>query len=712
METNISDYTDGPEGYTETRYYDTLIEAAVSLRKIGEHRAALRLAKKAIKHEKANPRAHIIEGLIHEDIGEIEKAEASLRKGLEADPENEETLKTLGLFLVNHEKQAEGLNLLCQYIEAGNWTQYNILETIQKLGRELSESNNPDVLSTAIKASKTLRLAWEKTLNHKAGYYYTRFFVSLNDSDPIQILELITKQTNYHGYWNQLGIRYSWKNKNNDAITAYQKAVSLLSEMDYEDFLNEADYPNPIDYEDKELILGIYLTNLASAFQAAGKIEEALQTVETAIEKYEYRFDFFPWEAKINALLSLKRYDDVIDTAKIIISQFEDEDISRAYEAYLEALQNQDRFDDYKKIYLEAVEKYPNKYELYREMAYHLIENHQYSEASDIFSAMEHADIDLHTKGIFAYNHYVLLNIMDQSEKAWMVIRPYAESFEWHESLHEQFGVPEKKIPESSIRYEYLLLGLDRLSTPGDKTREDLFRKLVTQLLEHFPSDPELLATSAYLYIKEKDFEGAKVMLKAGLSTSNNLLKPLFVNNLGYAQMLNGELEEARSTFEKKDGENLSDQQLEVSRSNEEISFLISIWYKNNFQPDPKAKLFLSVPFKIVSAANRVALELYQGNVDHATSLAIRIMSYMDLENQLEDCQYIGNLVIGSVAFAKGEYYTAATAWRKALSFAAYDIKSWNTGDTLISWLDEVEAHLSPQELQDLPPRIKIERSA
>lgn len=667
--------------------YEALINANVWLRRLGEVRKALHLLDIArnLIHDDANKFTRV--AIEYDNLKKTDDAEAMFKKALTVDPEDEETSKNYGVFLISHDRFAEGLKYLCNYIRAGNWSDYEILRLILDKG---TADDCPE-------ANEVLLSAWEHTLNHKIGYLYSQSaYKSEKYNNAIQVLELISKQTERDEYLNLLGLSLYRLKRNEEAIKALLRAIASVDKLfETQNFESETEEALEDEYAEKNALLGIYHANLAYLLNKEHHFDEALLNAEKSIEINE---SITALGAKAEALIGLSRFDEARNFANEVITSNDENDrnLKFFYRTILDSDRNLDDIDRYQLDIAEALTKYPDAVDFYKGAVNFLVRHNNYSEAEEILSKIEQTSIPIGQKGYFTFFRYTLLHRLGKPEEAWNILQPYAENFEWF----NDFYPGENNLTDQDQSRNLAIQLLDTLWIDFEERIEDhtLIHNMLAQLVEHFPDDPEFYAYDISRALTDCELTLAETRLRTALELKDARFKPLFLNNYGYLLLVTGKIEEARTLLE----QNVNGFQIQVEEFVRDYSWLsqyfIAVCRNGKIESDPKSYRYNDVPIEIALKINRCAVYLMVGEIERATSLVLSLLSDplpeikpTGLAYLPADREYVGKLVLGTLELAKGRYGEARNAWKRALA-----IVSRNLGDpdgprlTLQKWIDEI----------------------
>ena len=605
--------------------YNTLVQAAVSLGGIGEYRDAIRLLRKAVKLDKLSPQAYLLLGLNYESLGDLEKAEVNLRQAVSLSPdENEEKMKTLGLFLISHDKKAEGFELLSQYVCAGNWKNENLLNTIVEIGRELDRlSDTRDVIQTV----------WENTYDDEVGDIYATLLNELKAyQEAGEVFRVIAKMTGHHDLWNQAGLNFSLAEKKDEAVDAFQKAIEAAE--------NAPDWLFTDDKSDdavtgKNHLLSVYYSNLAYSYIFQHFPDFAL---EAAHESLKYNpGDIGNYETLLFIQVSLQKYDEAISLAHEAINNFlsTSENLSKVYKNLLTALENKDRMSEYLEVFQEATSKYPGDIEFYKSAAEYMIRSGKHDVTIEMLKKIVQSNAPESEKGIAAFGLYTFLILAGKDDQAWEVVRPFAENVNWHRPDIKDTEKPYHHT-DADIRFKLLLSGwTEKYLIDFFEDPMEIYKKLFDLLLEHFPNDPYLLTARAVIQVNENDTLGAENLLRHALVVDDQSLRLIVLINLSALHLLRNEVSEASKILvlayaEQTRGWDILSEESSFFSPWVTIRDVDPILFTNFFEI-----ISTQLETYIARAMNQAIIEIISGDKEKASWTALELLLYPSI-NELD----------------------------------------------------------------------------
>ena len=160
-----------------TEKQNRILEAAMKLRQAEAFESALQLL---LELRDQNPEllyTQIFLGLTYKDLDCPKEAEAAFRKALEIDPENNDALQSMGLFLISKDRLPEAIGYLNRYIRKDP-ASTAVLEVFVPA---LIEAQRED------EALTVLNEAWVASKDPAVATQYARTLLSLEMIDKARI---------------------------------------------------------------------------------------------------------------------------------------------------------------------------------------------------------------------------------------------------------------------------------------------------------------------------------------------------------------------------------------------------------------------------------------------------------------------------------------------------------------------------------------------
>lgn len=619
------------------------IDAALVLHKANNDSEALKLVNKALTQHPTNGKALVLAGLIHQDAGMLEKAEAAFRKAWKNNTEDTDAIKSLGLFLITHDQIDEGIKLLSDYLERGNWTDEIVLQALTSV-KDINKE----------KAKKLLIDAWEMTLSPKIGELAANQLRNMGEYDlAIPILKLITKASPTPRRLNQYAINLHFRREFETAIEVYNQAIKLGDnqlEKQMDNFMwSEEGVDGPDESLGDEInreMLSIFYGNLSSCYLDAGQKDYALIAAEQGID-LDPRSGYLTYQ-KIKALFALEKYEEVIQASKDVIDFLHSDEYQDViFNKWAQSLIRIGRLDEALTL-LETVQgKFPKNIKIYFLKFDILREQSRLDEAAkvleDAFQTLEKPTPGSYLDAEYSWKQvdlYDLLFQLGQEEKALKYIAPRMKE-------------------DDNIDYFEMMLN------PPDKPLERYIREL-EHINTHYPNNPGVIQAMFDLRFGQGYRNLAEDVLEKALdAVIPTRAKLIFLNNLGYLYLLRGKFPAAEEIFYKA----LTIQDVETYETHIGILavafFLDGEILDGNWGEYAQRFKYLGphrLPSLIWSAIkyNLITLALAHGNADEATSLLMEILHRgEEKDNELK------NLATLFIARFRNDRKTAQYSWQR-----------------------------------------------
>jgi tetratricopeptide (TPR) repeat protein len=720
-----------------------LLDAVKSLWEAGEDREALKLAKKSLRKLPKDPEMAVLAGLIYQDLQEPEHAESHYQRALSIDPANTDALKSLGLLLESQGREAEGFDLLLNYLENVKWDDYAVINIFLDIAGEVNKIE---------KATTAIKEAWEKTLSPRIGFLLAQQLrIWSKHADALPIMQLLAKHSPTPVILNEYAIDLQHSKQFEQAIRMYelaiQKAMNSGGESDdfdfqYESQIDTDEYIDPdIEYDPQintNVKISIYWSNLSSCYLTSGQKDKALEAAEKSLS-FGHRVGY-NWFAKAKALSAMERYQEAAEIAKNtletdrdlhFLEQPEKENLFLFQAVSLRSHQRQisekyfkneqlieggrlakakklfgfSQYHDAAQIVKNAVEQEEQEPgfleqsekeglslfqeqlkkndQLLKDVLVVLLEGIQnypqnmifYFEAADIYEALGQIDEAIKVlenafqtilelspneiaEEVFSYylgQYYILLHKNGLGENAWEKYMRYAGKYSERLSLNIE-----------------MVLDL-RLYFAGHE--DGLASQIIEQIYKNQPEIPKSVQLMFKLRFEQGRLDDCISVLNQAVNAPiPDKYRLVFLNNLGYIQLLHGNLLAANNTFAKA----LVIEKVDISVKDGDIfNFPLGVAFyldnkvlSANWMDKSKGLTNISVQFwqtrRTIEAVkcNLVTLALARGDIDEATALVAEILS-MPHENLFE--LGLRDLALLFVARYRNDIKTARFAWQNYL---------------------------------------------
>lgn len=548
-----------------------LLKAALNLRQGGEYTEALNLLEKALQLRPDYLLAHIFLGLTYQAVGKNRDAEKAFHNALMIDPNSSEALQGLGLLLLSQDRLPEALGYLTKHLQLdpANAATLDVLIPVLNNAGRYAEAEN--ILTTA----------WEKTEDADIARRYARFLLSIQQVEKAQsFLEKAIEVSATPHLLVELALTLVIEGKYPEAIDILHKALKIRPDYDRA------------------------LRGLAHCYTQLNDGDKAIEMADRAlaIDPRHYR----NWQAKGDALLLKKRYEEAAEAAQTGIDLIEPED-----EEALPVLAV---------LYIQK---------------YHALMN--LGDVDNALQAMALARRQIpKDERFYLYPAQIMIQLQ-QTQEAFLLIK---------EAI--QKGLLGESDRRDSILHEFANLGIDLYSRGKIETAREVFENLV-QIL---PCESRFCTAYGYILIGEGQFEQAEAYFLNELKNEHGEHRGILYNDLGYIHLMQGRYEQAEQDFS-------SVLQYESTDAYLRVAF----WQPNGLIPDYAPHPSRSSSSHLIANANLVTLYLSRNENEKARN-TLQAMQSIDLEDVLTLQAW------GCVAAAQGDRQKAREAWEQALRFA------------------------------------------
>ena len=602
-------------------------EAALKLSKAGEYRRALDSLQQAIMLDPNSESTYVLLGLTYQSLNEGSIAEEQFRKALSFNPDNLEAMKSLGLYLISQKKQEEGIEWLNKYLLRIKWEDIQSLQTLVsalwKLGRQ-EES------------LKLLLEGWEETVKPEIGRLYAQKLDEFGMKDEaLWVWKFISIHSKDPDDYFELSMLLWQKGRYEEVIDYLEKAFEYENQVIYvepetlDDFyLYEYDESWGIEKEPDEEKLGIYKYLISQCYKKLGDEEPADQAINTSQTYLGSGPNLYLVITSI--LINKQLFEEALDTIDIGISSLNgdengDENVEeiglfhQKSDVFI-ALGNNERAYD---ILTEAVQKYPSSPYSYLHLFEFLINQNRFEEAYDVIENAQTAGIEVSESILNLPIVFLFIKI----------------------SNSKIFTVPDKIITNiaGKLNDNHLWVFFLFLTKLIDNDLE-FSRTLTNALTGRFPSNPVLHHFSAESFFLEDKLDEAYASLESALKFSQSINQQQYIlNNIGYIDLLNGNLEDAERNFLK-----IINQHQE-NNNHEYPKFLKIALYKNKsiIPDDINIETRITDP-DLAALVNLQTLFIEKKDFDQATAYILQILKELPYDS-------LGFELLGLLSLAKGE---------------------------------------------------------
>lgn len=542
-----------------------LLDAALNLRQAGEFTRALEVLRDAENEAPNYAPIHLLMGLTYRDIGELDKAEAELRRAVELDRKQAEALQSLGLLLLSRSRTAEAIALLKRHLQI----KPNDPLTLKTIAAEMARAERHE------EALHILKDAWHKSGGVDAGITYGRYLIRVNQRAEAESVLRELAETNPEP----------------KTLIEWAYALVLLQE-----------------YEQAKRVL-LQLVEAAPEFDRAwrgltechislGEFEAALEAADSALAINDRHCR--NWYAKTIALMAIGRYDEALEAARKGIEHVPPDDAEavpvlqelwlREYQALFflgrgdEALS---RLDALRRMF-------PGEE---RFVHIQVAALNRLGRSEDALRVLDDAvRAGLPKDGALAPLRYETLHLLGKPDEALEFIRPML-----------------------SVQTER------RLNVLGDigvslycQGRTEPARRVFAQLHQLAPNNPRFMNDIAFILIGAGELERAEELLMQALEARDSpQMRPLILANLGYIHLVRGEIARARHFLS---------EALATPDAERSAILRVAFWDSGRIWPSEVAHPRDFLPIRLAVNANLVTASLAEGHLDEAESLVRKMI--------------------------------------------------------------------------------------
>ncbi|MEN4012122.1 MAG: tetratricopeptide repeat protein [Bellilinea sp.] len=505
-----------------------LTSASILLRQAGYTQKAIEVLQAAVSEEEGFAPAYTLLGAIDQELGHDEEAEKAYRQALKIEPDNNEALQGLGLFLRAKERFAEAL----PYLEKHYQKNPADLTTINGLLDCLEET--PERESDFI---STIKKAWEETKDSDLGIRYGRFLLYKGQTDEaINVLNSAVEIQKTVQAFLELAKIYYKRDEFDSALQNFKLATEI-----------DANY-HPA------------WKGLAQCYLALDQFDTAIEAIERAISLDPKNYHY--WRIKAEAFIQSNQFELGLQATQngleIIRSLPEKEDDFADVLLYFQRfgiLITLNRFEELLSEIQIALEEIPRATVFYHIPALRLLNRGQAHEALRVLNLVKDDEID---------DQLLLLRF-----KTLMQLGEVQQAWELWELIIPRLG---KDIALGALCEFVVQFYQQDLPDPAI----EIYRKL----RELDPNGIIRIANNlGYLLIEKGQFDEAKsLLLSVATYPEAELFGAIAQCNLAYLYNLTGDYEEALQACEFVLGSDHKD---------EEAYLRVSFWLNGKMRPDP-----------------------------------------------------------------------------------------------------------------------------
>ncbi len=622
----------------------TFVRAAEKMLEGGNIDRAIRLAKKALKIDPLDTRTLLCLAKIYPLSKKPGLAEECYQKVLAKDPGNLSALEGYGVYLIESDRKAEGIEYLKTFFKKTEWQEGNSLGAFIQASFSLNKDEN------VVEAFKYL---WEKSLSQIQGFRYAHQLRHKGDcNEAIPILQMISRYKPKPVILNELGLCLGEISRWQEAASAFEQAAKTKIEQGGNNGEIKEFDSSLADYS-------TYWGNLSYALLIIQENEKALKAAEKAIEVYDQLF--FAWERRLYVLAYLNQYEEIVDVAQEIIKRFtvitdgDQVDLSDVFVIYANALGRLGRNEEAIGVLENGWKKYKGNWRVPFALIDLLIEKKDYQKALDLVELPDKIDIsaDFDLRTILFCKQINAFGGLNRAK----AIRPAVEA------LLQKF--PPENPDWMRIAYENILIYLG----------EDFqyFDELIGAFADLTPASPFFVMAQAEHAFHKEEYPKAKELLERALFFASSLEdledRLNILNGLGYIYLELGDPVHARQILKEP----------------------VSLEPFGNFQARlgwhgylKNGKIIFEEKASIIYAArvNLATSYLMEGNFEQAYEVVSGLIS-AEKDNMVGPAYAL----LGYIDLARGDKQAARIAWKIAL-------KNGYDPDRMNAEISELDAEL------------------
>lgn len=596
-----------------TQKHKSLISAAISLNKAGENDRAIDVLNAAIELRNDHIPSYVLLGSLYQEENQTELAEAAYRKAYSLDPDDQEAIKGIGLFLFEQKRYIEALPYLQKQFDHDP-SDPDIAFQLASALLEIPEREGEEI--------EVLMASWDKTHDFNIAYFLGRRY--FEKEEPVLAEKLFEEVLSYSRTPKTLidvanSYRfYATDSQNKDY---YTKAIH---------FLLEASSLEPNNDEIWRSLSHIYL--------GLGYLDKALEAAEYAISFDPQNFKNLI--AKNQIYYETENFSAAFELSMqivelILVSELPDY-IKRIY--ITNELINRfvvtdelDRPEEASKILAEGRSLLPNESIFYSLSVQHLFRSGKYQEALNFIGSVEDTKI---MQRLLTWK-IALLHVLGRTNESRRLTLELSED-----------------------EYDDLSGKAIKLYISGQRSGSiSLFRDL--SLIK--PDEEEYSINLAYALTGEGELSEAEDLLIQMLDVSDDIPNMLLAMcDLAYLYNITQRFEEAL-TLVNKYKKDISGEQTAILR----VSFYI------NKKMYPDHLHFPGRDINIYDAAYACAISssLAMSNINYAQDL-------FDEYEENRESDVLFYMVKGCLRLANGDIAGARESWGDALEYAESELDS------------------------------------
>lgn len=502
-----------------------LTSAAILLRQAGYIQKAVEVLQAAVNEEEFVP-AYTLLGAIQQELGNYEEAEKAYRQALKIEPDNDEALQGLGLFLHFQKRFSEALPYLEKHHQKSQTdlaTIHGLLDCLEKL---------PDRESDFLNALKNF---WEETKDPNLGIRYGTFLLDKGSKDEAQnVLKSVVAANKDPEICSKIAKIYYKREEFDNALQYYK----LATEID-------------------ETVPSAW-AGMAECYLALEQFDKAIEAIERAISINPNQYQY--WRIKADVLYKSKQFEASLQSTQnaleIIRSLPNKKEINFVLLYFLRFLSliELKKFDELLSEIQISIQEIPKAPIFYHFCTLGLLLRGHAKEALRVLNLVKDDELD----DDLVLLRFETLMELGETQQAWEFIIPRLGKVITLEALGD-------------IGIRLYLRGLPEPAI-------EIYRKLH----EMDPHDIRNSNNLGFLLIERGEFDEAESLLVSvvTLAESESEYRAIAQCNLAYLYDLTSKYEKALEAC---------DFVLSSNHKNEEAYLRVAFWLNGKIHPDPKA---------------------------------------------------------------------------------------------------------------------------
>jgi tetratricopeptide (TPR) repeat protein len=542
-----------------------LMDAALDLQRAGERARALEILEQVQEQAPDYAPLHLLIGLAYRDAGQLEEAEAGLRRAIELDPEQTEAIQSLGLLLATQGRSTDAVKWLKRRAELQPYDSV----TLKALGAQMARLDRQE------EAVKLLEEAWKNTESVEVGITYGRYLIRIRQWELAEeVLHQVADTAPQPKPLVEWAYALVLLERHQDALKVLQQILEIDPSFDRA------------------------WRGVSTCYLNLGQLSEALEAAERALAVDDRHCR--NWLAKANALLKLERYTELLEAARIGAECVPSDDtearpvLQELRLREVEGLFSLDRPDEALAHLGQLRRQLPTEERLTQFQVQMLKELGRPEQALNVLDEAHEAGVRL--DGALAPLRYETLHLLNRPNEAWDFIQPLLATQTEHR--------------------------LDVLGNIGvsfyTQGRVQAAQSVFEQLSEFAPQLSRFACNLGFILTGEgKLSEAERHLLRALDLPDNEDTSPLVLANLGYLYLIQGDYTKAEASLQ---------QAASLAAEQQEGILRIAYWQDGQVVPDFTPHPTYWILVRAAAQANQVTLAMAGHQIEEAEALARKMV--------------------------------------------------------------------------------------